>query len=150
MNERNLEVTTPPSDARSNRRWLKTTAIIAGLSVVGISVAASAGLGVPALGFVASVPGADITGHFLLIGTVAFVSVLAFVGNQRRHQNRQWLRVVVLLAILFTVDEFLQLVLPLRAFQISDLIANYCGVLLFSLVALFLRRFGQARGVLPK
>lgn len=125
------------------RRW-EVSAALACAIVAGISVAASAGRAGPLLTLVHSLPGADTLGHFLLMGGLAFVVSFAFVGEDPRSQVARWRVVVVALGSLLTFDECLQIVLPRRAFSLVDLGANLAGVVVFSLVALLLRRSGAS------
>ncbi len=129
---------------------MKIAALAAGVLVFGISVAASAGVGLDLLALVHDIPGGDTLGHFLLIGVLSLVVSLAFVRRDAPRPWRAWRRVVLVLALLVTGDELLQLVLPLRSFSAGDLLANYAGILVFSLIALSARRKGprtvDARG----
>jgi VanZ family protein len=114
---------------------VRALAVGFGALVAVISAAASLGFGVRYLVLIHSLPGGDIVGHFLLIGSLAFVSALAFVevGSPRRWF--QWARVVVVLGTVMAGDELLQIALPLRSFSLHDLLANAAGILVFSLLA---------------
>ena len=129
-----------PSPKRANGSWLRLAALAAAIAVGAISLAASAGVGRSQLALINSVPGADTTGHFFLIGGMTFFATLAFVGTNRRSQFRQWRRIVLVLVVLVSVDEIVQLLLPLRSFSFSDLLANFVGILVFSIAAWSLRR----------
>jgi hypothetical protein len=126
-----------------NRRGLKIAAICTALAVGGISLMASTGVGAGILDTVKSLPGGDTSAHFLLIGSMAFVVTLAFVSHDPKRRLRQWLLVVGTLVALVSVDEFSQLLLPRRTFSLSDLIANYAGIVVFSAAALWLRVLGK-------
>ena len=125
---------------KRNPWWLIGAALAAVLVVGGISTMATLGIGQSILDRVRSVPGGDLAAHFLLIGGMSFVATLAFVGGDRRRQPRQWRRIVLVLVVLVSFDEFLQIVLPRRTFSLRDLAANYAGILVFAVAALLLRR----------
>jgi VanZ family protein len=89
-------------------------------------------------------PGRDKTGHFLLMGGFAAVSVIAFASprlGDRRYSTRAVLAVV---AVLVTLEEFVQLWLPHRTFSIGDLASSLAGVACFG--ALAAARYRVARG----
>lgn len=110
------------------------------VSCLAITVAASTGRAEPLLDLVRSLPGGDLAGHFLLVGGLAFVSVLAWVGPNDGRRQRRWILVVAGVLAAVTFDELLQAVLPRRAFSLTDLAANVLAVLIFSAFALAARR----------
>lgn len=118
----------------------RALAILCGLVVVSISVAASLGFGKGFLVALDRVPGGDMLGHFLLVGGLSLVSTLAFVDRRSARSRRDWYQVMGVLAALLTLDELLQAYLPLRSFSLSDLGADYLGIVLFSTLGWFLVR----------
>lgn len=73
--------------------------------------------------------------HFLLLGIAAFLSHLAW--NKRKiHVGNIALPLAPIIVVLFcVVDEVVQLFVPYRSFDVVDLIADLCGILLFTWLA---------------
>jgi VanZ family protein len=80
------------------------------------------------LPWVSALPGRDKTGHFLLMGSFAFVSVLAFAGT--RHSGRRIPAPLVLCVVgaLVIAEEGVQQWLPRRNFSLIDLASSLAGV----------------------
>ncbi len=115
-------------------------AVLGASGFVAISAAASLGLVDPLLRFVQSVPGRDTVGHLLLIGGLAFVATLTLVDPRNPVSSRRWVRMILGLGLMVTLDEGLQLWLPRRSFSWADLGANYLGIVLFSGLAVTAHR----------
>ena len=62
---------------------------------------------------IAYVPGGDVTGHFLLMGTLAFLVVLAFARAHVGGRRLGVLGAALIVTALVTIDEVAQLVLQL-------------------------------------
>ena len=80
-------------------------------------------------------PGRDKTGHFLVMGGFAAVSVLAFASpahGARRYSTRAVLAAVAALVVL---EEFVQRWLPHRTFSLVDLASSLAGVACFGAAA---------------
>lgn len=80
-------------------------------------------------------PGRDKTGHFLLMGGFAALSVIAFAGRRlgaRRIPVPSILAAVVAVVVL---EEFAQLWLPHRTFSMGDLGWSLAGVASFGALA---------------
>lgn len=73
--------------------------------------------------------------HFLLLGIAAYLSHLAF--NKRKIQFLNiYLPLAPLIVVFFClVDETIQLFVPYRSFDLVDLAADLCGVILFTWLA---------------
>ncbi len=124
---------------------LRLLTITFALFLVGLVALANAGR-VPALfGIVAHLPGGDATGHFLLIGAMAFL-LNASLPVLRRPVGRFRLpRGSLILALVVTVEELSQLWLPARSFSWADLLGNYLGILILGgLGAFFFRERPRA------
>lgn len=80
-------------------------------------------------------PGRDKTGHFLLMGGFAAMSVIAFAG--RRIGARCISAAAVLAAVVAVVvlEECVQLWLPHRTFSLEDLAWSLAGVACFGAIA---------------
>lgn len=113
-------------------RWL---ALAFGVFVLSVSVLASIGYRADVARVLAVVPGGDTTGHFVLMGLLAFLVVLAFAGARLRRRRLGVLGCALLVGVLVTIDEVTQLFLPARRFSLQDLAASYGGIAVFSLLA---------------
>ncbi|OUL35205.1 VanZ family protein [Nostoc sp. T09] len=73
--------------------------------------------------------------HFLLLGIAAFLSHLAF--NKRKIQILNIsLPLAPMIVIFFcVVDEVIQFFVPYRSFDLVDLAADLCGIVLFTWLA---------------
>jgi VanZ family protein len=80
-------------------------------------------------------PGRDKTGHFLLMGGFAAMSVIAFAG--RRIGTRRFTApgVLAVAAGVVVLEEFAQLWLPHRTFSLVDLASSLAGVACFGAAA---------------
>ncbi len=75
-------------------------------------------------------PGGDKAGHIFLIGTLAFLFNHALAGRTTRLGRWRLQMGGVIVAALMTVEEFSQIWIPSRTFDLLDLAANYLGVVL--------------------
>ncbi|MFL9451922.1 MULTISPECIES: VanZ family protein [Nostocales] len=84
---------------------------------------------------IAQFPYYDTILHFLLIGIAAYLGHLAL--EKRKVQILNFLvPIAPLLVSIFTVgEEFLQKLSPHRSFDLVDLTADFCGIVLFTLLA---------------
>ncbi len=73
----------------------------------------------------------DKVGHFLLMGSVAFLVTLAIPKAWR-------LPGLILLAGLITLEEFTQSIFKTRTFSLLDLACSLAGVTVFGLLSVFL------------
>ena len=73
--------------------------------------------------------------HFLLLGTAAYLSHLALNKRKIKILNI-YLPVAPLIVSFFcVVDEIIQLFVPVRSFDLVELAADLCGVVLFTWLA---------------
>lgn len=68
-------------------------------------------------------PGGDKLGHFGLMGTMALLADLAFRGRWRGLPAGS-----VTVLVIVTLEELSQLWFPQRSFSLSDLAADYAGI----------------------
>lgn len=88
---------------------------------------------------VRNIPGGDKLGHFGLFGTLAWL-LNRSLGFRTIRLGRWRLPLGATLVLAFAaVEEFSQLAFPNRTFDLVDLTADACGVLVFSLVQRRLR-----------
>lgn len=100
-----------------------------------IVLIANAGLGPRLFGFLDYVPGGDKTGHFLLMGMAAFLVNLSLNAARLRIGPLHVLVGSVGVAAVVTLEEFSQVFFASRTFDLTDLTADYVGILLFGWLA---------------
>ncbi len=76
----------------------------------------------------------DKVGHFVLMGSVAFLITLAMPKNGRLYG-------LLILAALLTLEEFSQLFFKTRTFSLLDLACSLSGVGVFGYLSLLLNQF---------
>jgi VanZ family protein len=96
--------------------------------------------------FVRAVPGRDKLLHCLGVGLLAVVTVIGFSSPDSRHQQWRPFWVLAAIALLVTLEEFGQLAIPTRAFDLADLAWSYTGMALFGLPAVWLIRLRRSAG----
>jgi VanZ family protein len=113
-------------------KWLTVTFI---LFLVGVVFAADTGLGTTLFVFLDRIPGGDKTGHFVLIGMLAFLINMSLDSTRTRVLSVRVLKGSLIIAVIVTLEEFSQLFLRHRGFSLIDLSADYAGILLFGQLA---------------
>ena len=88
-------------------------------------------------------PGRDKTGHFLLMGSFAAVSVLAFARRRLGARCVSAPVVLAAVALLVVLEECAQLWLPNRTFSLVDLASSLAGVACFGALAALWRARGE-------
>jgi hypothetical protein len=96
-------------------------------------------------GFLYSLPGRDHLAHFFGAGLLAFFMVLGFAPLATRRRLFGSLAPLAAAALLVTLDEFSQLVIPSRQFDLLDLAWSLSGVVVFGLAAAGIERFRRLR-----
>jgi hypothetical protein len=138
----------PDADSHSNRTGhllLIGLALGFSLFVLLIILAADRGLGPQLFGFVYWLPGGDLLGHFVLMGTLNLLVNLALGGRNVRMAGRPVLAGSLVLAVLLTAEEIWQHWIPTHTFSLADLAADYAALLLSSWLALrLLWRVGRS------
>ena len=114
-------------------RWIAAAVWLTGMGF--IIFCADRRLLRPFFSFVTAYPGLDKVGHFLLIGGTAFLLNLALGLRGWRALGRRWLVGSVIVAVVFTLEEFSQRWFPSRTFDLLDLTADYVGILFFGWLA---------------
>ncbi len=82
-----------------------------------------------------AIPFYDTIGHFILIGLAAFFSHLAMNKRHFLLLNISLPLAPFLVTIITVIEEFLQHLSPHRTFDVVDLIADFCGIILFTYLA---------------
>jgi VanZ family protein len=90
-------------------------------------------------------PGRDKTGHFLLMGGFAGVSLLAFAGRRIGSRRVSRLAVLAVVALLVVAEEFVQRWLPNRTFSGTDLASSLAGVVCFGAITTAVRAVRRTR-----
>ncbi len=91
------------------------------------------------------VPWGDKILHFVLIGFFAFLVNMSMNATSFRIGRIVLLKGSLIVALLATIEEFSQLVISTRNYSVSDLVADYAGILCFGSVALYLTRRKETR-----
>jgi hypothetical protein len=87
--------------------------------------------------FIYQIPGADKTGHFLLMGTFSFLVNTACSGQRISIFSLKVLKGSLMVIGLVTLEELTQLFVITRTFSLLDLGADYFGIFLFGRLAKF-------------
>jgi len=90
--------------------------------------------------FVQSVPGRDKLFHFLGAGILSLLNVTGFSSDVARSRSYGPLLILGVVALLITLEEFVQLAIPSRTFALADLGWSYVGIAVFGLPAIWLRQ----------
>jgi polysaccharide biosynthesis protein VpsQ len=100
------------------------------LFVVGIIVADDLGRLQTIIHWVGSFPLGDKWGHFIMIGTLTFLLNHALDGRMLKIGGRKVLLGCAVVTVGMTLEEFSQIWIPSRTFDLVDLSANYLGICL--------------------
>jgi len=130
-----------PHRPRTRLRWALAIGWVVFIAV--IIFCADRRLLQPVFGFIASHPGSDKAGHFLLIGSMAFLLNLALGVREVRCCERGWLLGSFIVGVVFTLEEISQLWLPTRTFDWGDLAGDFAGIFFFGWLA---KRVAMRRG----
>ena len=90
------------------------------------------------------VPGGDKLGHFLLIGTLAFLVNATLHARRIQLGRLRPLLGSLLVTLVVSAEEFSQLFLVHRSFDLLDLTADYVGILILGRLAARLSSKGDA------
>ena len=95
-----------------------------------VVILANVGLLYEVFPFIKSVPGQDKTGHFILMGIMAFLANLSLRGRWVEcYRVRLYLGSLIVL-ICVVAEESSQLLMATRGFDIGDLAADLLGILI--------------------
>lgn len=106
-------------------------ALLFALFLLCIIIAANVGIGRRTLGMVYNLPYGDKFAHFFLFGALSLLAGLSFPTRRASIPCFTPLLSSLVLAALITVEEFSQIALARRDFDIFDLSAGLIGVFLF-------------------
>lgn len=115
-------------------RWLTLSYITI---IILIILAADMGYLNFTIRWIHSIPYGDKLGHFLLIGTLAFVVNLNLGATRWRWLGWSVLKGSFIIFVLITLEEYSQLFIASRHFDYGDLLSNYLGILLLGHLAIY-------------
>lgn len=121
------------------QRLINGIAILFTLFIVFIIFSANTGRNL-ALFQITNLPYGDKIAHAGLIGMLTFLLNLAFQSKTFTYLNKNWLIVSVGMVILATIEEFSQIWIASRNFDLLDLGANYFGILVGSFLVFRVRK----------
>ena len=121
-----------------NRRWVFAGIYIA--IIISIIVIADGKATYRWLSFARGWPYGDKISHFCLMGGLSFMVNWAMVCRKFTLGRWQFLRGSAIVAVLVTLEEFSQLFIRYRTFDLSDLACDFAGIFLFGRLACWLTR----------
>ena len=89
--------------------------------------------------FVQDLPGRDKLIHFLGAGLLSILMVTGFSSVVVHNRTYGPFSMLGAITLLITLEEFGQLAIPSRTFDLTDLGWNYVGIAVFGLPAIWLR-----------
>ena len=92
------------------------------------------------LNFVGNIPYGDKIGHFVLMGILSFLVNLTLSARSFQIWKFRYLSGSLIVLVIVTLEEFSQIFIRGRAFDLTDLIADYSGIFLFGELARFVCR----------
>ena len=129
----------PAQPPRRATAWLSAVWLLA---IVALSAIASTRPQL-VLQWTQHLPGRDKTGHFLLMGGFAGVSVIAFAGRRIGARRIAALAVLAVVTAIVVLEEYVQRWLPFRTFSLVDLASSLAGVACFGALAALVRARDQ-------
>jgi hypothetical protein len=108
------------------------------LVLLGIIVVADMDMGVAVYGHLCNFRYFDKLGHFLLMGGMAFMINLSLDARRVSFCQQEWLVGSLAVMLFVLAEECTQIWMPHRQFQISDLLCDGLGILLFGRAASWL------------
>jgi hypothetical protein len=94
---------------------------------------------------VRSTPYADKVGHFLLMGLFSLLVNLALSCRKMKVGGLYFLIGSAIVALVVTLEEFSQIFVRYRSFDLFDLASDYTGIFLFGLLASYLTKIRLAK-----
>ncbi len=110
------------------------------LFVVGVVLLANQGMVYQVFPFVQELPGKDKTGHFFLMGTLAFLTNLSMRGRCLRVSVIRIHVGSLLIMVLVTMEEFSQLFFKARGFDPWDLLSDFLGIFILGWMGVLLAK----------
>jgi hypothetical protein len=82
-----------------------------------------------------AIPYGDKVGHFILIGLLAFAVNLSFGGRKVKLFKHFEVHGLIIVLAIVTFEEFTQLLVETRTFDLGDLGCDYAGIFVFGQLA---------------
>jgi hypothetical protein len=111
---------------------IKAIAILFTLFICFIIYSANTGSNLIFFRVIGTLPYGDKLAHTSLIGLLAFILNLATNGQTTPFYGKKWLVVSLIMIPLVTIEEFSQIFIASRSFDLLDLLGNYTGIALAS------------------
>ncbi|CAN5436263.1 hypothetical protein BH10ACI1_BH10ACI1_19500 [soil metagenome] len=92
------------------------------------------------LNFVGNIPFGDKLGHFFLMGGFSFLLNLALNAKKLKLWKLDYLMGSLIVLVVVTIEEFSQIFVRGRTFDLGDLFFDYLGIFLFGELARFICR----------
>jgi polysaccharide biosynthesis protein VpsQ len=108
------------------KRWLPF--LIFFLFIIGIIVANDLGQISGIINRINTIPFGDKIGHAIFIGTLAYLLNYALADRLIKIGDYKILLGCLIIAVVMTMEEFSQIWIPTRTFDLVDLLANYLGI----------------------
>jgi polysaccharide biosynthesis protein VpsQ len=108
------------------QRWLPF--FIFSLFIIGTIVANDLGRIKSIINLINSLPFGDKFGHIIFIGTLAYLLNYALADRLLKIGNYKILLGCLIIAVTMTIEEFSQIWISTRTFDLIDLSANYLGI----------------------
>jgi len=118
----------------NGRRTIQRIAVLYGVLLALITLAANRGL-IPMWWAFRHLSWADKLGHFVLIGTLAFLVNLALRARRWRLGRLSGLEGSLWISVAVVLEEISQHWMTYRAFELADLVADFLGILVFGQLA---------------
>ena len=125
------------------RSLVVASAWLFGLFMIALTVYVSTDNRFGLMNQVRRVPGGDKTGHFFLMGMLAFLVTLATARPWLTRIGSHVARWGTLVAIVIAAEEYSQRYFPTRTFSMLDMAASLGGILVFSLLSFLVLRARQ-------
>lgn len=122
------------------RSWINIIAVLFTLFILFIIYSANTGKDLIFFKLTSYFPYADKFSHATLLGLLTFILNLAFKGKTFSMMNKKWLWVSVAIFVIITLEEFSQMFIDNRTFDLLDLSANYLGIAVASWLIFYLNK----------
>ena len=100
----------------------------------------------PVFNHIKAIPFHDKVGHFFLMGLLSFVMTLSFSCQRVKLLGFNISKSSLVVAGVVTLEEFSQLFIAFRSFDLGDLFFDYLGIILFGQLACYIK---NRRAVAP-
>ncbi|MGJ8698063.1 MAG: VanZ family protein [Verrucomicrobiaceae bacterium] len=98
--------------------------------IVAVIVRANQGASMDWLGWIPRLPYFDKLGHFILMGILSFLAVVALVPRMKGDRKRAAQRVVLVLLVLIAGEEVSQIFYESRTFSLVDFLCGAVGAVI--------------------